>query len=186
MNQMVFFLEEPSAREMLQGVLPRLLPGNIIPRFVVFEGKHDLEKQISRKLRAWNQPDCCFVVMRDQDCGDCMGIKQNLVKKCQDAGEPETLVRIACHELESFYLGDLQAVDNSIGPTGIKKHQSKAKFRDPDHLANAAQELRKLAPTYQKVSGSRAIGPLLDIKNNRSKSFNSLINGVRKLIGEVA
>ena len=102
MNQIVFFLEELSAEKMLQGLLPRLLPQNITPRFVVFEGKQDLEKQIARKLRAWNQPHCCFVVMRDQDSGNCVTIKKNLVKKCTDAGKPETLVRIACHEWRVF------------------------------------------------------------------------------------
>ena len=34
MTRLVFFLEEPSVREMLKGLLPRLLPGDatIIPR----------------------------------------------------------------------------------------------------------------------------------------------------------
>jgi len=186
MSQIVFFLEEPSAREMLLGILPRLIPVNITLRFVVFEGKQDLERQIVRKLRAWNQPDCCFVVMRDQDSGDCRVIKQNLVQKCHDAGKPATLVRIACRELESFYLGDLKSVANSIGPAGIESYQSKAKFRDPDRLANPVQELKRLAPVYQKVSGSRAIGPLLDIENNKSNSFKALVNGVQRLAGEVA
>lgn len=186
MNQIVFFLEELSAEKMLQGLLPRLLPQNITPRFVVFEGKQDLEKQISRKLRAWNQPHCCFVVMRDQDNGDCVTIKQNLVKKCTDAGKPETLVRIACHELESFYLGDLNAVSQAIGPAKISKPQRKEKFRNPDALENPSQELKNLVPSYQKVSGSRAIGPFLDIENNKSNSFNSLVNGVRRLIEEAA
>lgn len=38
MKNIVFFLEEPSAREMLEGVLPRVLPDNIHPRFIIFQG----------------------------------------------------------------------------------------------------------------------------------------------------
>lgn len=164
---------------MLKGVLPKLLPEDVAIQFIVFEGKQDLEKRLPIRLRAWLQPDVIFVVMRDQDSGNCVTIKQNLVIKCTDAGKPGTLVRIACHELESFYLGDLNAVSQAIGPARISRQQYKAKFRNPDTLSNPSQELKKLAPEYQKVSGSRAIGPLLDIDNNRSNSFNALISGLR-------
>ena len=141
MIQIVFFLEEPSAREMLQGVLPKVLPEHIMTQFVVFRGKQDLEKRLPIRLKAWQHPDTLFVVMRDQDNGDCTAIKQGLVKKCIDSGKPTALVRIACRELESFYLGDLKAVSEAIGPANIEKHQNKAKFRNPDTLANPSQEL---------------------------------------------
>lgn len=182
MRKIVFFLEELSAEQMLRGVLPKILPETIIPHFVVFEGKQDLEKRLPMRLRAWQHPDALFVVMRDQDSGDCTAIKRGLVKKCTYSGKPDTLVRIACRELESFYLGDLKSVSQAIGPANIEKHQNKAKFRNPDTLASPSQELKKLAPSYQKVSGSRAIGPMLDLDNNKSTSFNTLINGVRRLI----
>ena len=75
MKNLVFFLEEPSAREMLKGLLPRILPDNIRIQYVVFEGKQDLEKRLPIRLRAWQVPNALFVVMRDQDSGDCIGIK---------------------------------------------------------------------------------------------------------------
>ena len=181
MTQLVIFLEEPSAKEMLKGLLPRLLPEKINPIYVVFEGKQDLEKRFHRQLRAWLAPDSLFVVMRDQDSGDCVKIKQNLVQKCIGAGKPDTLVRIACHEIESWYLGDLKAVEQAVGPNGLSVKQSKSKFRTPDNLANPSEELKKVSPQYQKVSGSRAIGPLMDIGNNNSMSFNIFISGIRGL-----
>jgi len=46
MTQLVFFLEEPSAKAMLEGLLPRLLPESVYCRYVVFEVKQDLEKQM--------------------------------------------------------------------------------------------------------------------------------------------
>lgn len=182
MTHLVIFLEEPSAKEMLKGLLPRLLPENINPIYVVFEGKQDLEKRFHLQLRAWLAPDAIFVVMRDQDSGDCVVIKQNLVQKCINAGKPDTLVRIACHELESWYLGDLKAIEQAVGPNGLSAKQGKRKFRTPDTMANPSEELKKLSPQYQKVSGSRAIGPLLDIDNNRSTSFNIFISGIRRLV----
>lgn len=182
MTKLVFFLEEPSAKEMLKGVLPKLFPEGVTVQYVVFEGKQDLEKRLPIRLRAWLLPDCLFVVMRDQDSGNCVDIKSNLVKKADSAGKPNTLVRIACHELETFYLGDLSAVASAIGPSRLATQQQKAKFRNPDQLSNPAQELKKIAPLYQKVSGSRAIGAVLDIDNNHSKSFNTLVSGVRRLV----
>lgn len=53
MKSLVFFLEEPSAKAMLNGLLPRLHPMGWQFRYVVFEGKQDLEKQLPLKLRAW-------------------------------------------------------------------------------------------------------------------------------------
>lgn len=53
MTELVFFLEEPSAKAMLEGVVPRLLDDSVTVRYVVFEGKQDLEKRLPRRLRAW-------------------------------------------------------------------------------------------------------------------------------------
>ena len=125
MMTLVFFLEEPSAEEMLKGILPKLLPDQVVPRFIVFEGKQDLEKQLGRRLKLWRAPNSRFFVMRDQDSGDCRAIKQNLLDKCKAVHKPETIVRIACHELESFYIGDLKAVEEGLGVRGLSKLQNK-------------------------------------------------------------
>ncbi|MDQ7073724.1 MAG: DUF4276 family protein [Gammaproteobacteria bacterium] len=184
MREIVFFLEEPSAREMLKGVLKNTLPKEITPRFVVFQGKQDLEKRLPIRLRAWQQSNTLFVVIRDQDSGNCINIKQALKQKCSEAGQPNTLIRIACRELESFYLGDLKAVAHAFNLKNLAKQQNKSKFRDPDRLGNPAEELKKMVPNYQKISGSRAIAPLLNITENRSNSFNALISGIQRIITE--
>ena len=54
MSEIVFFLEERSAQALLEGLLPRLLPGVHAVRYLVFEGKQDLEKQLARKLRGYS------------------------------------------------------------------------------------------------------------------------------------
>lgn len=183
MRTLVFFLEEASAREMLKGLLPRFLPPDVESRFVVFEGKQDLEKQLEKKLRGWQQPDSLFVVLRDQDAGDCRQVKAGLVKKCRKANRPHALVRIACHELESWYLGDLAAVERALDVKGLAAHQAGRKFRDPDSATNPSYLLRQATSNaYQKVSGSRAIGPELNLEGNRSKSFQVFISGLRRLL----
>jgi hypothetical protein len=186
MMTLVFFLEEPSAEEMLKGILPRILPQEVTQRFVVFQGKQDLEKQLIRRLKLWRTPNSRFFVLRDQDSGDCRAIKKKLVEKCREADKPSTLVRIACHELESFYLGDLQAVDKGLEIGSLSKLQNKRKYREPDRLPNPARELIALTKNcYQKVSGSRAISKYMDLENNLSHSFNTLVKAIKGIITDI-
>jgi len=174
MTTLVFVLEEPSAREMLDGVVPRLLPvgTQVQVRYIVFQGKQDLERNLVKRLRGWQTPDSVFVVMRDQDSGDCKEIKNTLVQLCQQAARPNALVRVACRELESFYLGDLAAVETGLGPAGLKRKQKRPKYQNPDALGNPSQELIKLTKNrYQKISGSRAIAPEAQSSKITSRAF---------------
>jgi hypothetical protein len=153
-------------------------------RFIPFNGKQDMERKLVRKLQSYRMPDARFVVMRDQDAEpDCTKIKRRLADLCKKAGRPSTLVRIACKELESFYLADLQAVEQGLGVSGIAKRQQESKYRDPDQVVSPKQELRRLTKdVYQPRSGSRAIGPHLDPANKRSRSFRNLVLGIRRLV----
>ncbi len=183
MSTLVCLLEEPSAREMLHGVLPRILPIGWHVRYIVFQGKQDLEKNLVIKLRGWLAPDSLFLVLRDQDAGDCRKVKQELVELCRQAGREQTLVRVACRELESFYLENLAAVEKGLEFSGLARMQRKKQFRSPDSLANPAMELERLtAGRYQKVSGSRAIAPHLELEGNTSHSFNALLQGLRRIM----
>jgi hypothetical protein len=183
MSEIVFFLEEPSAEAMLQGLLPRLLQEGARTRFVVFEGKQDLEKQLVRKIRGY-RGNARFIVLRDQDAGDCRIVKSRLVEKCAEAGKPDALVRIACHELESWYLADLAAVESGLGVKALVRLQNKNPYRAPDFWPVPSAQLSRIVPSYQKVGGSRAIGPHLDLENTRSRSFAVLVAGLRQLTAE--
>lgn len=182
----MFCLEEPSAKAMLERLLPRVLPDGFSAGYIVFEGKQDLHKQLGKRLRGWQRPDTRFIVIRDQDSSDCVTTKAELADICAEAGRADSLVRIACRELESWYLGDLQAVEQGLGCKGLAKHQGSSKFRTPDTLVNAAEELKKLTKgKYQKLSGSRAIAPHLSLDDNKSTSFNVLIRGIGRVCEEM-
>lgn len=183
MTTLAFLLEEESAKYMLEGLLPRLLPPDVQARYIVFEGKQDLQGQLARRLRGWRAPDTRFVVLHDQDSSDCRSLKAELQAICLDAGRPDTLIRIACRELESFYLGDLEAVERALGLRGLMRQQGGRKFRAPDSLNNAAQELRTLTKgEYQKLRGSRDIGSHLRVDGlNRSISFGQLLTGIQRV-----
>ena len=181
--KLVLLVEELSMAEMLNRLLPRLVAGmNFL--CVPHEGKSDLEASIPRKLRAWQEPGVRFLVVRDQDNGDCRAVKARLVELCAAGGRPETMVRIVCRELEAWYLADLAAVEQGLGVTGLARRQEERKFRRPESLGHPSRELKEIAPGFQKVSGAKAIAPHLDLRNARADSFRVFVEGVRRLAGD--
>lgn len=182
MMHLVFMLEEPSIGEVLKIILPAIVHDAATYQLIPHEGKHDLEKSIPRKLRAWRSSNARFVIVRDQDSAECHALKRRLGGLCAHAGRSDSLVRIVCPHLESWFLGDLAAVEKAFDRRGFAKRQLNRKFRNPDALANAEQELKKLIPTYQKISGSRAIAPHLSLSSNQSRSFKNFISGVQALV----
>ncbi len=186
MTHLVFFLEEPSAEALLKKIVPRLLVHykNVSVYYIVFEGKQDLEKKLSKRLNGWRRPNSRFIVMRDQDMADCKQVKSRLQNLCPNDKLPHTLVRIACHELESWYLADLQAVEQGLMIPGVAAYQNKKKYRNPDLIQKPSKELQHLTKmVYQKISGSRAIGEFLKLDNTRSKSFSVFVDGIEKILG---
>ncbi len=181
MKKIVFFVEGTSEEAFLNDLLPRVLPEQVDWLVIPHEGKKDLERSFPRKLRAWHEPEVHFVVLRDKDAGDCRKLKARLREMCETSGRPDSLVRIACHELESWFLGDLEAMAKAFDLPRIVKQKNKRKFQHPDNLANAKQELQKIVPGYQKIGGARSIAPLLDLNRNRSHSFNIFLEGIRRI-----
>lgn len=184
-DRIIFLLEERSMHEMLKILLPKIIPDEIYYQCIPHEGKQDLEKSIPRKLKAFPKT-AKFIIVRDKDSGNCKLVKQKLAKLCKQANRPDTLIRIPCHELESWFLGDLKAVEIGleIRSGKLSKLQNKNKYRNPDKLTAPKKELLSIAPGYQQISGSRAIATHLDLNNNMSKSFQVFIKGIKKLIKE--
>jgi len=180
MNRIVFLLEERSMKVLLEGLLPRVFPEL---RFlcVPHEGKQDLEQSVPRKLRAWREPGVRFVVLRDNDGGDCAALKEHLQSLCSDGGREDSLVRIACQELEAWYLGEPDALAEAFGQESLRGIGNKARYRDPDGVARPSDELERLAPAFQKVSGARWMARHLSRERNRSRSFQATLDGIGRV-----
>lgn len=183
MRQLVFLVEEMSMKIVLDALLPYIVPESISFITIPHEGKSDLQKSIPIKLRSWRQEGVKFVIVHDKDSCDCKELKKHLMELCRQAGRPETLVRIVCSSLESWYLGDLKAVGDAYGILNISRLMYKAKFREPDKLENAEQELRRIVETYQKISGAKSISYYMDIERNVSHSFKVFIEGIKRVCG---
>ncbi len=171
-------------RNLLNGLLPRLFPDmNFI--CLAHEGKSDLEKSIPRKLRAWREPGVRFVILRDNDGGDCLLLKQRLMQSCRAAGRPDTIVRIVCQELEAWYLGEPDALADAFDKESLRRIGRKTRFRDPDAVQQPSDALKRLVPGFRKVSGAKSMAGLLTRERNNSKSFQVLLSGLDRLYAEL-
>ena len=185
MKNLVFFLEGYSEKEMLEGLVPRLLNNpEVNVQYITFQGKQDLEKKFSDRLKGWLKPDSAFIVLVDQDKEDCKQLKERLLDECENMSPSKNLlIRIACHELESWYFGDLTSVGKALERENLISYRNRRKYRDPDKIQKPSEELDKITSgIYQKISGSRAIGKHLSLDENTSHSFKTFIKGIRALL----
>lgn len=181
-GRVIFLLEEPSMKILLDGLLPRLFLGwveGLHFQCIAHEGKSDLDRSIPRKLSAWRIPGDRFVIVRDNDNADCMHLKTHLQTVCHAHGRPDTLIRLVCQELESWYVGDLEAMAQAFGDAKLNSPALRKRFSAPDTWQKPSVEMQRMVPSFQKRSGARLMADGLQESRNLSKSFQVFITGVR-------
>ena len=197
-----FIVEEPSREAFLLAVLPKLL-GDTHFTIHAFRGKDQLLKRLPSRLNGyarWIPPDYRIVVLVDRDNEDCEKLKAQLEQialnaglatRSQPAGGQFTVInRIVIEELEAWYFGDWQAVKNAyprVSPT-IPRQQ---RYRNPDAIQGGTwercQRVLQRAGYYKnglrKIEAAQSIGPLIDLENNRSHSFQCFRDALKDLVG---
>ncbi|MFN6977427.1 MAG: DUF4276 family protein, partial [Gemmobacter sp.] len=166
---LVIFTEEESMEVTLRALLPRL--GVTAFQIVTFQGVGDLEASLTRRLRGWRDPHARFLILRDNDNGDCGQRKQRLLERVAQSGCTRPVkVRIVMQELEAWFLGDPQAL---VAAGLLRVQQRPAFLRLPEAEAQPEQRLRSLDAGYRKIGGARRIAPHLDPTRNTAPSFIS-------------
>ena len=135
----------------------------------------------------------CVVVVVDLDNRNCVDFKRELLDVLNACNPgPRTLFRIAIEEGEAWLLGDRNAVKaaypNAKDPV-LNGYAQDSICGTWEVLADAvhpggAVQLRKSgwpAPGRAKSEWARRIAPYVDVNRNRSKSFQVLRDGVRRL-----
>ncbi|MBO7597333.1 MAG: DUF4276 family protein [Bacteroidales bacterium] len=192
LDRIEILVEEPSIAEVLRVLLPNILPNGwkldencfIRPH----EGKQDLQRSLPHKISSAGKRDIKigFIILQDQDSNDCRVLKQKLVDICNKAIPKETIVpykvRIVCHELESWYLGDMFAIEQTFSRFHAAQYKNKRLFRDPDQCVNPKNELKKIVGDYSQIATAREIASHMIVENNKSHSFICFVNGLLKLI----
>lgn len=188
MDRLEFLVEERSMAEVLKVLLPRILPASWVLDENYFirphEGKSDLKRSIPKKLKGFAQhkeQTTGFIIIQDQDSNDCRQLKQELVALCKANQAPNIkfLVRIVCHELEAWYLGDMKAIQAVFPRFNPARHLKKSLFRLPDTCQNPKTRLKDIVGDYQQIATAQMIAPYIDIEHNRSESFRQFVSGIR-------
>lgn len=135
---------------------------------ISFQGKADLKRRMAEKMRAWNYGAPHFVILRDNDGANCRALKEKIRVDAEKGKKPHH-IRIVCQELESWFVGDLDAVARAYPNRHIRANVGK--YRDPDRLKNASQELARLVGERGKVGRAERIAQHMQPNRNRSVSF---------------
>jgi len=179
-KRIIFMTEEESMGKTLRELLPALFPNfSEYEHWLIIDhkGKSDLEASFPKKMKAWCEPGVRFIILRDNDGSDCRHLKRNLMAKVP-TNSPDYLVRIVCQELESWFIGDLDAVVAAY-PSAIRhKVFNKLSKTNPDTLTNAAKLLTELTGTGAKRVRAVEIAKMMRMERNRSHSFKVFVNSV--------
>ena len=170
------------------------------PRAAPHRNDRTLLHNLPSKLRAYGGalgPDDAVVVVVDLDTRDCLGFKRELVgllDNCDPA--PRALFRIAIEELESWFLGDPDALRAAYPHANLtlmmNSYQQDSICGTWEVLADAvyaggAKALRargrRAPPGQEKCSWAKMIAPHMDINRNKSPSFRAFRDGLLKLAG---
>ena len=143
LGRVIFLLEERSMQAFLEVFLPRLFP-DLSFHCIPHEGKTDLDRSISNTLRHWREPGAKFVILRDNDSGDCIALKERLRRLCRRGEREDTLIRIVCQELESWYLSEPDAMADAFSNERLRNISRRVPYRNPDSRPKPSVDIERL------------------------------------------
>ena len=159
----------------------RLGVSNVV-KVIPHEGKADLEGSVARKIRGWRAAtEPRFIVTRDGTDSARDVIKARLFSLVPAAALPRTRIRIVVHELESWFLGDPDALarSNLLRNAVAERRARQLARRDLCALSNPAQELDKIVAIPGKIARARAIAPHMNLDHNSARSFAPFMSALR-------
>jgi hypothetical protein len=184
-------VEEPSMEAFLREILPRLLPDTTTFEIYPYQCKNDLLAKLPDRLRGYSNwlPDSWrIVIVVDRDDVECEELKERLesfaanahlrTRTMAGANRWQVANRIAIEELEAWFFGDWQAVEDAYPrvPRSIPRQQ---KYRDPDDIRGgtweAFERVLQRAGYFKnglrKTEAARSLGRRADPARNSSRSF---------------
>jgi len=196
-------VEEQSAEEALRHLLPKLLKSRARAKVINLGSKHKLLKSLPHRMAAYAQriasgESLRVVVLVDRDRDDCAALKAELERVAAVVGLPTksaaaagqafvVLNRIVVEELESWFIGDPSALCKAF--TGLPRTATHSGiFRNPDNGGSweALHRFLKRHGIYKnsfpKIDAARRIAPHMDVRQNRSRSFQVFVDGMEALL----
>lgn len=198
-----FLVEGPSDEIVLLNVVPKIVGQAVSFDVHPFEGKQDLLRKLDGRLKGyshWLPEDWRIVVLIDEDREDCTELKRKLEASAENAGLQTksnsilgqvyvVLNRLAIEELEAWFFGDVQAL-NQAYPRIPANLDQKSGFRNPDSIAHGTWEaLERVMMKYgyhrsglNKIEAARAISVNMNPEQNSSRSFSVFREGLIALV----
>lgn len=188
MKHIHIFVEEPSIKKVLDNIVPKVLPENTFFSVYPHQGKQDLERALNTTLPSISKiPGARIIISRDQDSSDCIELKNILKNIINGRVSCQYKIRIVCKELESWFLGDLMALERAFPRFKAESIAGKAEIRDVDSIVNPSTYILKVIPEYSKteylpkVENAERISQFMVLDGNQSKSYNQMIEAVKYL-----
>ncbi len=198
MMRLELIVEEPSMEEALRHLLPRIVHGRADWKLINMRSKDRLLKRLPDRLRAYaarikSGEDLKIIVLVDRDSDDCHELKRKLEQMARNAGLPtkscpdddgvfRVMNRIAVVELESWFMGDTEALRKTFGK--LRGARFPSSFTNPDNGGTWERLHRFLKQhgiyrsSYPKIEAARKIAPHLDPAHNLSRSFRVFCSGI--------
>jgi hypothetical protein len=145
MTELHIFTEEPSIEKVFDALLPQILPESISFYIHPHQGKQDLEQALKTAVPSISKiPNAKILITRDQDEDDCKKLKQKLVNLVHEKCACDYFVRIICKELESWFLGDLPAIEKAWPGFKAKQCSNKRQLKNVDNIKKPSEYLQKI------------------------------------------
>jgi hypothetical protein len=178
MGDIVVFVEEASASEIVRALVRKL---GLERRVTVLkhQGAGDLERSFARKIASDPLPTSKFLVLRDADNQNCAALKHQLSQMVPRNKRDRTMVRIACQELEAWYLAQPEA----LRAAGAMKRAIPRKILggNIDAIPNPKRIFLRHAHDKGQIEHARRIGEQLNFESTKSTSFRHFVSGLRSL-----
>ncbi|MBD2362780.1 DUF4276 family protein [Anabaena minutissima FACHB-250] len=189
-----FLVEEYSTEVTLNFIVPKIIGDIHTFKIHNFQNKDKLLKRLTERMQGYSKfipDDWRIVIIVDQDRDNCQELKNKLCDASSIVTKQKgniVLHRIAVEELESWFLGDVQAIRVEYERIPASLSQT-AKFRNPDAIPGGTwEQLDRILKKYgyqtglQKIDFAQKVSRHMDVENNLSKSFQVFRDGLRKII----
>ena len=192
MKRLLFQVEGPTDVEFLEAFLPHI--GIPLKRCRIrnYNGRCGLLEKFADAL---DDPEIrAAIVLADQDDlakqdeYDCCEELKSAFKAKMACSHPQlraVLIRIACHEREAWYLGDIAALEKAYPDTPKAIWKQLRNLQDPDAVPYPSEHLSGIRG-FVHMDAARKMGNILGKKcgsggygGNRSASFRCFVKGVR-------
>jgi hypothetical protein len=186
--KLYIFTEETSAEKCFEAILPKIILDSQSFKILAHGGRENLKKALKTTLPKISESNGVRILITiDQDKHDCKNLKKELQEIIQKNCRCSYKIRIVCKELESWFLGDLEAISKAYPRFRADKYRNKSDMRNVDAINSPSKKLLKIITQLEgrkflsKNELSEKISNHLDLTKNTSNSFNQTVQAIKFL-----